>query len=193
MLKDLLVSEVRIKILKLLILNPEKSFHVRAIVRHVGAEINAVRRELENLTGINIFRRRQSSNRIYYSVDTSHMFYSDLLALLGKDEGLCGQIVKHARELGDVQFAVVSKSFLRGQPASPLEVDLFMVGNIKLDVLEKFVASYQESSSREVNYSAMTSEEFRHRKRSNDQFVINFLTKGRSMLIGDEEKLTSMV
>jgi len=39
----------------------------------------------------------------------------------------------------------------------------------------------------------MTAEEFRHRKRSNDQFVMTFLSKGRSMLIGDEEKLTSML
>lgn len=193
MLKELLVSEVRIKILKLLILNPEKSYHVRAIVRAVDAEINAVRRELENLTTINILRRRQSSNRIYYSVDTAHVYYADLLSLMGKDEGLGGKILKHARELGDVQFAILSKSFLRGRPASPLEVDLFLVGNIKLDTLEKLVVEYQTETGREVNYSTMNSEEFRHRKRSNDQFVVTFLTKGRSMLIGDEEKLTAMV
>ena len=54
MLKDLFISEVRINILKLLLLNPEESLHVRAIVRAVKAEINAVRRELENLHNMNL-------------------------------------------------------------------------------------------------------------------------------------------
>jgi DNA-binding transcriptional ArsR family regulator len=193
MLKELLVSEVRIKILKLLILNPDKSYHVRAIVRSVGAEINAVRRELENLTNINLLHRRQSSNRIYFSADTNHLYYSDLLSLMGKEEGLGGLLVKHVRELGDVQFAVISKAFLKNNPSSQLDVDLFIVGNIKMEALEKIIANFQGQSSREVNYSTMSAEEFRHRKRSNDQFVVSFMTKGRSMLIGDEEKFTSMV
>jgi DNA-binding transcriptional ArsR family regulator len=193
MLKELFVSEVRVKILKLLLLNPEKSYHVRAIVRAVGAEINAVRRELENLTQINLLRRRQSSNKIYYSVDTAHIFYSDLLALVGKEEGLGAKILKKSRELGDVHFAALSKAFLRGKPVSPLDVDLFLVGTIKTDVLEKMLAEHQQETSREINYSVMSEEEFRHRKRSNDQFVIGFLTKGRAMLVGDEEKFTSNV
>ncbi len=193
MLKELLVSEVRIKILKLLILNPDKSYHVRAIVRGVGAEINAVRRELENLTNINLLRRRQSSNRIYFTCDTNHVYYADLVSLMGKEEGLGGILLKHIRELGDVQFAVLSKSFLTNKPSSQLEVDLFIVGNIKLDSLEKIISNFQTETSREVNYSTMSAEEFRHRKRSNDQFVMSFLTKGRSMLVGDEEKFTSML
>ncbi len=193
MLKELLISDVRIKILKLLILNPDKSYHVRAIVRAVNAEINAVRRELENLTSINLLHRRQSSNRIYFSADTNHVYYSDLLSLMGKEEGLGGLILKHIRELGDVQFAVLAKTFLKNRPSSQLEIDLFLVGNVKLDALEKIVSTFQADSGREVNYSTMTAEEFRHRKRSNDQFVMSFLSKGRSMLIGDEEKFSSML
>ena len=193
MLKDLLVSEVRIKILKLMILNPESSFHVRAIVRAVGAEINAVRRELENLTTMNLLRKRQSSNRIYYIVDTAHVYYSDLLSLVGKEEGLGGKVLKKARELGEIQFAVLSKSFIRGRAPSPLEIDLFIVGAVKMEVLEKIISEFQSEAGKEINYSVMTTEEFRHRKRSNDQFVMTFLTKARSMLIGDEEKLTSML
>ena len=65
MLKNIFVSEVRVKILKLLLLNPTKQFHVRAIVRAVNAEINAVRRELDNLISVGLLKRRQSSNKIF--------------------------------------------------------------------------------------------------------------------------------
>jgi DNA-binding transcriptional ArsR family regulator len=193
MLQELFISEVRIKVLKLLLLRPDKSYHVRAIVRAVDAEINAVRRELEKLYKINLLRRRQSSNRLYYSVNTSHMFYPELISLLAKEHGLGAEIIKHAKDLGDVKFAMLSRAFLRGRESTALDVDLFLVGNINLDMLERIVKEYQRKKRREINYSTMTEEEFMFRKRKHDHFIVNVLTQSRTMLIGDEEKFYSVV
>jgi predicted nucleotidyltransferase len=188
MLKEIFVSEVRLKILKLLVLNPDRNFHVRAIVRAVSAEINAVRRELEKLIRINLLRRRQSSNRIYYTVNSSHPFYTELLYLLSKEDGFGAEIIKNAKLLGDIEFAMIAGSFLRGRQSTALDVDLFIVGDVKLDLLKKLVVQQEAVMSREVNYSVMTKEEFKLRKRTNDPFVAKILTQSRAMLIGDEEK-----
>lgn len=193
MLQKLFVSEVRLKILKLLLLNPDKSYHVRAIVRAVNAEINAVRRELDNLIGINLLRKRQSSNKLIYSVDTSHPLYSDLVALLSKEEGLGGKLLKHIKDLGDVKFMMLAKAFLRGRSSSALDVDLFVVGDVRIDSVEKLVKEYQHETQKEINYSVMTEEEFRHRKRANDHFVAKILSQSRTMLVGDEEKFCSVI
>ena len=193
MLQQLFVSEVRLKILKLLLLNPDKSYHVRAIVRAVDAEINAVRRELDNLISINLLRRRQSSNKLFYTVDTTHLLYSDLLSLLAKEEGLGGKLIKHLKELGEIKHMMIAKAFLRGRASSALDVDLFVVGDVKIDNLEKLIKEYQQETSKEINYSVMTEDEFRHRKRANDHFVQKILTQSRSMLVGDEEKFYSIV
>lgn len=192
MLKDLFISEVRINILKLLLLNPEESLHVRAIVRAVKAEINAVRRELENLHNMNLLRRRQSSNKIFYSVNTSHVFYSDLLSLLAKEEGLGAEILSNIRELGNMKYAMIAKPFLQGRESSPLEVDLFIVGDVKMEVLEPLIKQYQLKTKKELNYSVMTEEEFTFRKRKNDNFIFGVLSQGRTMLIGDENKFYSV-
>ncbi len=193
MLQELFVSEVRIKILKLLLLNPDKSYHVRAIVRAVSAEINAVRRELDNLIGINLLRKRQSSNKLFYTVDTTHLLYSDLLSLLSKEEGLGGKLVKRLKELGEIKFMMISKAFLRGRLSSALDVDLFVVGDVRIDSLEKIIKEYQQETTREINYSVMSEEEFRHRKRANDHFITKILSQSRSMLVGDEEKFSSVI
>ena len=193
MLQELFVSEVRIKILKLLLLNPDKSYHVRAIVRAVSAEINAVRRELDNLIGINLLRKRQSSNKLFYTVDTTHLLYSDLLSLLSKEEGLGGKLVKRLKELGEIKFMMISKAFLRGRLSSALDVDLFVVGDVRIDSLEKIIKDYQQETTREINYSVMSEEEFRHRKRANDHFITKILSQSRSMLVGDEEKFSSVI
>lgn len=193
MLNNILVSEVRVNILKLLLLNPKRGYHVRAIVRAVGAEINAVRRELENLFDINLVTRRQSSNRIYYQINTEHPFYSDLLSLVAKEEGVGAAILKKQKQLGDIKFAVLSLEFLRGRKSTALDVDVFLVGDVNVNLLREVIQESESQLEREVNYSVMSTQEFMNRKRTNDQFVIRFLTQGRTMLIGDDKEFCSIV
>ncbi len=193
MLNKLFVSEVRVKILKTLLLNPDKSLHVRAIVRSVGAEINAIRRELDNLIGIGLLTKRQSSNRIYYTVNTSHPFYPELLALMAKEQGIAESIFKNLKTLGKIEYVVLSKAFIRGRKSTALDVDLFVVGEINEEYLEKIVKEEEEKTEHEINYSAMSSDEFMSRKRTGDLFVARFLSQSRTMLVGDEEKFCSVI
>lgn len=194
MLKNLFVSEVRLKILELLLLNSgEENLHVRAIVRKVDAEINAVRRELNNLTKIGLLDKRQSSNKIYYTVNPNHVFYNELLALLGKEHGLGADIIKNKENLGKLEFAVISLAFLKGRVSSPLDIDLFLVGDINFENASKIVKAFEKKVGKEINFSVMTSEEFLFRKRKNDSFVFKILSQGRAMLVGNEEKFYSIV
>ncbi len=193
MLKDLFVSEVRLKILKLTLTRPDEQFHVRAIVRAVKAEINAVRRELAKLEGMGLLRKRQSGNRIYYKADTTHIYYSELLAMVSKEDGVGGLILKNAKDLGTIKFAMIATAFLKGRKSSVLDVDLFLVGDFELDVLKRVVAMGEREMGVEINYSVMSEEDFTFRKRKNDHFISKVLTQSRTMLIGDEEEFCSVV
>jgi len=194
MLNKLFVSDVRVKILKLMLLNPEKGLHVRAIVRAVGAEINAVRRELDNLVSIELFSKRQSSNKIFYKVNTGHPFFGDLLSLVAKESGLAAKLYKNLKNLGDIEYILLSKSFLRGRKSTTLEVDLFIVGDdVDERLLEKMIKEEEDRLGREINYTVMKSEEFKIRKRTMDQFIVRVMSQGRAMIFGDEEKFCSTV
>jgi hypothetical protein len=193
MLKNLFVSEVRVRILELFLLNHEKSLHVRGVVRSVGAEINAIRRELDNLAAIELLTRRQSSNRIYYKVNVLHPFFNELTNMAAKETGIARQIISRQQDLGKIRFAVLCPAIYKGRASTALDVDLFVVGDIKMDVLEKLVRSEEEKSARELNYSVMTEEEFKSRKRTGDQFISRVLSQSRMMLVGDEEKFYSVV
>lgn len=193
MLKDLFVSDVRLKVLKLTLTRPENQFHVRAIVRAVGAEINAVRRELLKLNSMGLLRKRQSGNRLYYKADTSNIYFPELLSLVAKEEGIGGQILKNIKELGAVKFIVLSKSFLRGRKPTVLDVDLFIVGEANLELLKRIVTNTERELNREINYSVMSEEDFTFRKRKNDHFVSKILTQSRTMLVGDEEEFCAVI
>jgi len=193
MLQDIFISKVRVDILHLLVLHPEDSYHIRGIVRIIGAEINAVRRELNRLERINLLTKRQSGNRIYYTVNTTHPFYSDLLSMIAKEYGLGNDIITNAKELGNIKYAVLSKGFLRGRVSSPLDVDLFIVGEVNVNLLKQIVSKHEVKVKKEINYSVMSYEEFMHRKRKLDNFVTKILTQNLTTLVGDEKELGSLV
>ena len=192
MLKDLFVSEVRVNILKTMLGNPSKPYHVRGLVRAVNTEINAVRRELANLIEIGLLRNRQSGNRIYYSVNTSSTYFPELLSLVSKEQGLGADILNNLKKLGNIKFALVSHAFLRGRESSVLDVDLFVVGSPNTQLLSDIIRSQESKIGREINYTVMTEEEFIFRKRRNDQFISKVMSQGRTMLIGDEEEFCAI-
>lgn len=193
MLKDLLVSEVRVRVLQVLLDNINEEFHVRALVRSVGTEINAVRRELQRLEKIGFVKKRPSGNKVYYRVDTASLYFPELLSLIGKETGLGYEIVRNEKHLGDVKFAMVAKEFLRGRKSTVMDVDALFVGNMNMDVLERVIKNYEAKSDIEVMYTVMSEDEFQNRKRRQDNFVLKILAQGRVMLVGDEQAFSDLL
>lgn len=179
-------------ILKTMLGNPAKPYHVRALVRAVDTEINAVRRELQRLTNLGLLRFRQSGNRIYYSVNTSSSYFPELISLISKEEGLGAEIIKHVKQLGDIRYAMLSRAFLRGRESSVLDVDLFVVGNANAEQLKTLVKNEESRLGREINYTVMSEDDFNFRKRRNDQFISKVLAQSRTMLLGDEEEFCAI-
>jgi len=189
MLRDLLISKVRVKILQLFLSNPDKIYHVREIVRRVEEEINAVRRELAHLEKAGVVSSEWRANRRFYGFRKDYIFYQDLVSMVNKTVGLGGDIVKNRNKLGKVKYAMLSGHFVRGKLSGPNDVDLVIVGNIILPQLAVLVKEEEARREREINYTVMTEEEFAFRKRRNDPFITSVLSRPRVMIIGDEEEM----
>lgn len=189
MLKELFISEVRVNLIKFLIKNYTQEYHVRALVRELGVEINAVRRELEKLTNLEILLKNPWGNKIFYKINVLSPIYPDLVSMIYKEEGIASKIIKSIDSLGSLKFIALSKEFCNGRSASALELDLLVVGNPNLNVLENLIAKF-EHEEREINYTILSEEEFIQRKRKFDTFVIKFLIQPRIMLFGDEYEIT---
>lgn len=192
LLEDLIISRVRVKMLSLFLNNPAMIYHVREVVRQVGEEINAVRRELAHLEKAGMLAKEQRANRLFYRFRKEYPLYFELMELVGKTSGLGWDIVKNKTKLGKIKFAMLSGRFLRGLPhKSGSDVDLLIVGSVVLQELGAFVKAEEVKKERELNYTVMTEEEFAFRKRRRDPFVLDILSGSRVMLIGDEEELVS--
>lgn len=194
MLKDILISEVRVKMLTLLLLSPENDApHVRDIVRKVGTEINAVRRELARMTRIGLLKKRPRGNKVFYDVNQDFIFYPELLSLVAKESGLGGEIIKRSRDLGKITYAVMSRSFLRGRVATAMDIDLMIVGSVDAVLLKEIVSKEEALHKHEINYTVMGEEEFVFRKKRREPFIVQLLSQSRIVLIGDEEEFCSII
>lgn len=191
MFSDLITSKSRVKLLTLFLTQPYEMLHVRECVRRTGDEINAVRRELQFLEKHGVLVREQRANRVYYSLDKNYPFYYDLLALGSKTIGLGAEVLKNRVKLGKIKFAMFSGRFVRRIKKSPDDVDFMIVGTVVLPELAILVRNEEQRLGTEINYTAMSEDEYRFRKKRNDPFLAGILSGVRVMLIGDEEAMLS--
>lgn len=188
MLKELFISGVRVKMLHELLLKEREPLHVREIVRRVGTEINAVRRELARLSKLGLLEAEAKGNRLYYRVNRDFALYPELMNLLAKDSGLGKALVEHRAKLGKVKLVLMAAALIKGRAASQNEIDLLVVGEeINLDLLQRLVAQAEKDLGHEINYTVLSAEEFAWRKERKDNFILMILTQGRVVLAGDEE------
>lgn len=188
-MEELFVSKVRVKILQLFLTTQDDLLHVREIVRRVGEEINAVRRELARMEKYGMVTSEWRANRRLYRFKTDYKFYSELVALVNKSFGLGGAIVKSKSSLGKVKFAMMAVRFARNIVSGSDDVDLLVVGQIVLPELQSLISDEQAKREKEINYSFMDEAEFNFRVRRRDPFILRVLTQPKIMLIGDETQL----
>lgn len=189
-LADIITSKVRIKILELFFSNLKEVYHVRGIVRETGEEINAVRRELAKMEKDGLLRKEPRGNRIYYSVRPEYPFFGDLVSMVSKTTGLGKIIIENKNKIGKVSFVMFSGKFVRHKERKrDDDVDILVVGEVILPELASIVRVEETIRGEEINYTAMSREEYDFRKKRRDPFLLGILSGSRVMIIGDEEDL----
>ncbi|MBU1326862.1 hypothetical protein KKB64_00515 [Patescibacteria group bacterium] len=190
LLEPLIISRVRVKMLALLLSSPGTIFHVRDIVRKLGEEINAVRRELAHMEKAGMVSKEPRANRLFYHFRKDYPLHFELMELIAKTTGLGGALIKHKAKVGKIKYAMLSGRFVRHLPRhSNNDIDLLIIGIVVLPELAQLVKTEEVRQERELNYTVMTEEEFEFRKRRRDPFILSILQGSRVMLVGDEEEL----
>ena len=78
MMVRLFGSTSRPRILSLLLNHPQQTFYQREIMYETGLSLQAVKRELENLLGLGILKKRETKARVYYQIDMTSPWFRPL-------------------------------------------------------------------------------------------------------------------
>ena len=193
MLEHLFGSKTRVKLLRLFLGNPGSAFYVRELARKAGAQIHAIRRELENLEGLGIIRDGEASAedakqlrtrmRKYYCLDGEFSLVGELRALVLRSQFLLEEEFKRrVRRLGTIRYFVLLGVFV-GVEGAP--VDVFIVGKLNRPWLARLMRQFERELGRSVNYTVMSEREFRYRWDVGDRFLYGLL-EGKKISVIDE-------
>lgn len=189
MLQNIIPSKVRRKILELFFQNPANTYFLREVVRLVGEEVNAVKRELDILHDSRLLQREKRTNKVFYTLNRNYLFYDEFLRIFTKTTHLGKVLLEYQTRMGKIKFAAISLKFSRKIAIKEDEIYVLFVGIMVIPEVELVMSSVKSSFGSDVNYTVMTEDEFTFRKRNNDPFIWKFLKQPKVMIVGLEEDL----
>jgi len=192
MLRDLLGSEARVRVLSLLLRESDRSFYVREIVRLTGLQPRAVQRELERLTKNGLLLREPRGNQVHYRANKESPIFTDLRSLFLKTVALADPIREELAKLNGIEIAFIYGSIAAGVDTPESDIDLFVVGTVKLSDLSPSLATLETVLGREINVSLFTPAELSERRADGDPFVGAVLSEEKILLIGDQIALAEV-
>lgn len=189
LLKHIIPSKTRLKILELFYHNPNEQHYLREIVRLIGEEVNAVKRELDILDNEKLLVKERRLNKVFYSLNRHYLLYEEFMRIFAKSDALGALIYKNLPRLGKVKFIAESMKYAKRQPIKEDEVYLLFVGTVVVPEISAIISEIEKEFGREINYTVMTDDEFTFRKKNNDPFLWRFLKCPKIMLVGSEDDL----
>ena len=187
MLKKLIPSKTRLKALQLFFHHPAENYYLRRVVREIGEEVNAVKRELDILEDEKVLLKERRLNKVFYTINKHYMFYDEFVRIFAKFDKLSQGVYENLSKLGKLKFIALSTKYAKRLAIKEDEVYLVVVGIVVVPEIASIVSDVEEEFGREINFTVMTEEEFAFRKKNNDPFLWRFLRQPKIMLVGSED------
>lgn len=106
-----------------------------------------------------------------------------------KTSGLV-DILKEHLESEAIQVAFVFGSLAQGRERAESDIDLMVIGSIRMRELTRLLKGTQESLGREINPHILTREEFRRRVKEKEHFISSVLAGPKLMVKGKLDELS---
>jgi len=190
MLSALLFSEYRRRVLGLLLLNPDTTYHVRELARLTGTSAGTLHKELTKLTQGGLLRREEVGNQVRYRANRDCPIFDELASILRKTSGLVDVLASALSSVEkNIALAFVFGSVARGEQQSNSDVDVMLVGSLGFADAVQALHPAQATLRREINPVVYSVDEFRRRAASNDSFVREVLARPKLFVVGNENEL----
>ena len=188
MLASLLLGAYRRRVLGLLLLKPDRTYHVREIARLTETSPGTLHKELARLAQAGLLTREKVGNQVRYGANRQCPIFEELASILRKTSGLSDVLLDALAPLARrVRLALVFGSVARGEERSGSDVDVLIIGSVGFAEAVNALHPAQDRIGREINPVVMTASELR--KKAGEPFLRAVLGGEKLFLIGDEDEL----
>jgi hypothetical protein len=183
-LEQLFGSKTRFGLLKLFCKEPAREFFVRELAREIEGQLNAIRRELENLSRIGIVVEAETDDvkKKFYKLNTNFVLADQISTLVTRAELLTEKrLADGLRGMGNIDLCVLTGSLVGvGAPC-----DIFVVGRVKKEALAAIVGRAEKEFGKSISYTIFTPEEYKQRKSLADKFIFGIL-EAKKIVVTDK-------
>ena len=185
-----LFPKIRQKILAATFLQSEKWWFISELAEHLGTSPSSLQRELESLTESGILRNRREGNRLYFQAETNSPIYLPLRELITQTLGIIEQIDESLSVFSEkIKIAFIYGSIARGEENSLSDVDLMLIGEVKLSEISPILRDLERKFNREINVNCYSLEELQKKIEAGNHFLTAVIKGKKIFLVGDENEL----
>ncbi len=187
MLKTLLGSASRAKLLSHFLLHPGEGFHVRELERILDEPAGNLLRDLRRFQNINLLNIERIGNQVRYTLDRKHPLYEGLQRLVLRTAAADTVLTEALRPLRGIELAFLYGSFVKGAGDARSDLDLMIVGSVSDRPLVPAIARAERALGREVSYTRYTRAEAKKKAQQHDSFVRSVLAGPKIVFIGSAD------
>jgi hypothetical protein len=171
---QLFESKVKARLIKFFMLNDKREYSQQEIVEKNKMSSIQITKELNRFEKMKMIIVRTKKGKRFFQTNTGFIFYPELKNLVVKSNTLpeCRSL-SQIKNLGKVRLALISGVFLNYPKG---RADLLLVGDeMSRAKLKHLLENLEAEVGKEINYSFMSSDEFKYRTDMLDKFIMEFL------------------
>ncbi len=177
-------SEMQLRLLALLLLQPERGWTLQELAQALGAPASSAHRELGRAEGAGIIYRDATARPHRFQAATEDPLHEPLTDLLRRTVGVEAQL-RAALEGPDVRAAAIYGSWASGTRRPDSDIDVLVIGDADLRELRRRVRPIGKTAGRTVDLTVLSVDEYRRLLAEKSSFARGVLESPLTPLIGD--------
>jgi predicted nucleotidyltransferase len=186
-------NQTMIDVLLFFLLHPDEEAYLARIVRTTNKALIQVQRTIKCLLKTGLIQKIKRAKKTFYKVDTEHLAFDDLrnMALKAK---IWSSDFKEDRDrfASKANFGFIYGSIAKGAHTSSSDLDIFLIGNLTLHDVSKFMSHLGRELFREVNIVIYTPEEMHAAIEQENSFILEVIKSPKIWLFGSKNEFEKL-
>ncbi|BDI30850.1 hypothetical protein CCAX7_29010 [Capsulimonas corticalis] len=193
-LLDAFFSKTRQAVLAAVLLQPERRWYLRDLAGFLELSPSSLQREMAQLTEVGLLRREADGNRVYYQADPAFPILNELQSIFVKTSGIANTIRTSLEPFtSQIDVAFIFGSVARGERTAQSDVDVMIVGAVRMVDLALPLRELERNLGAPVNISLYSLSEFMEKLRLANHFLTTVMQQKKIFLKGDDNELANLV
>lgn len=177
-------SEMQLRLLALVLLQPERSWTLQELAADLGAPQSSVHRELARAEAAGLVVRDGTVRPHRFTAAVEDPMFEPLAELLSRSVGVEAQL-RSALSRPDVRAAVIHGSWVKGTRRPDSDVDVLVVGDASLRELRRAVRPIGKAVGRGIDLTMLSPSEFGRLRDEGAAYLRSVFEEPTIALVGD--------